>query len=329
MREIARLAGGVHPSTVSLALRDAPSISAGMRKRIQRLAARAGYRRDPWLDAFNARRLTHRAHRTQPVIAWIVDLESRSALLASARDAAMWRGASKTAETLHFGIEAFYLRKSGVTAKRLESILTARGIESVVLADHAMPSATAAWWDRFSLVTVFGGASLPRGSAVGADLRQAARLATLRARELGGRRIGMWLRDDRGAGWNDLLTAGYLLEQSLTGNAATLRPEVTTESPQTSELTAWIEAKAIDFVLSDWPEMGARLSAAKSGRVRKLPWVSLDVTDAAANAPGVVLPHERIGRFAIEQVVNLARTHQRGQRGRVATTFVPVGWRDA
>lgn len=64
MRDVARWAGGKHPSTVSLALQNHPAISPETRKRIQKAAKIAGYRRDPLLDAFNARRLSTLRHRS-------------------------------------------------------------------------------------------------------------------------------------------------------------------------------------------------------------------------------------------------------------------------
>ena len=47
MRDVARLAGDVHPSTVSLALRNSPNISPAVRAKIHAIAKKIGYRRDP------------------------------------------------------------------------------------------------------------------------------------------------------------------------------------------------------------------------------------------------------------------------------------------
>ena len=149
MRMVARLAGNFHPSTVSLALRNHPSISPATRKHIQAVAKKAGYRRDPLLDAFNDRRLGSRAHRVQPVIAFVADFESRRALEESPQHAALWRGASTAAGALHYRIELFSAGHRGLTAKRLDSILHTRGIDCLIAA--ALPAGMrplAMTWDR-------------------------------------------------------------------------------------------------------------------------------------------------------------------------------------
>src|SRR5690606_27714546 len=58
LADVARVAG-VHPTTVSLALRDHPSIPSETRARIRAVAKELGYRRDPLLDAFNFHRVRH------------------------------------------------------------------------------------------------------------------------------------------------------------------------------------------------------------------------------------------------------------------------------
>ena len=57
LRDIAQ-AAGVHYSTVSIALRDHPRISAPVRRKIKAIAQRMGYTPDPALAALNAYRKT-------------------------------------------------------------------------------------------------------------------------------------------------------------------------------------------------------------------------------------------------------------------------------
>jgi len=53
MRDVAEMAGGVHPSTVSLVLRNSPNISEATRRRVLAAVRKTGYRRDPMLEAYN------------------------------------------------------------------------------------------------------------------------------------------------------------------------------------------------------------------------------------------------------------------------------------
>ena len=60
MNDVA-FAVGVHPTTVSLALRSHPSIPLATRTRILNAVREIGYVRDPLLDAFNYHRCSKHA----------------------------------------------------------------------------------------------------------------------------------------------------------------------------------------------------------------------------------------------------------------------------
>lgn len=319
MQEIARRAGGVHPSTVSLALRNAPAISAAVRRRIQDLATRLGYRRDPWLDAFNARRLNRQPHRLEPVIAFVAGVDPRNPSAPGAL-AAWWRGATEAAAALHHRVEVFALGPKSLTAARLESILRARAIDRVVVGAFALSRAPDWSWDRCSAVKIDGLDWLEPGYTVAGDLRQAARMAVMRMRERGYRRPGLILAAAAEKQRRDLLTAGWLVEQR--GLAEPPPPLVLDSAPSQRALAQWLRRHAIDAVLSDAPAAAASVAAVS------VPWALLDVTTAAPDVAGMVMPHEWIGALAVEQVVNLARANQRGIAGSASTTFVPGQWRD-
>ena len=132
----------------------------------------------------------------------------------------------------------------------------------------------------------------------------------------------------RGRIWNDLLLAGYLTEQRLGFEGTPIRPVVADDCPSPRKLAEWIRADRLDAILADWPGLGAALAGGQTAVVRQIPWACLDVTDAPPRVAGIVIPHERVGRLAIEQTVNLARTNQRGSFANASTTLVPIAWRD-
>src|SRR5687768_14253018 len=69
-RELARLASVSH-TTVSLALRNHPSIPPETRERIAKLAQRHHYRPDPALSALNAYRVNRAAPRFHGTLGWL------------------------------------------------------------------------------------------------------------------------------------------------------------------------------------------------------------------------------------------------------------------
>ncbi|MFA5264047.1 MAG: LacI family DNA-binding transcriptional regulator [Opitutaceae bacterium] len=329
MRDIARLAGGVHPSTVSLALCNHPSISLATRKRIQAVAKAVGYRRDPLLDAFNARRLVMLPHRIQPVIAFVADFESRDALENSPHHAALWRSAAAAGQSLYCRLELFLIGRGGLTAERLDSILHTRGIDLLVAA--ALPAGIAQLhvaWDRYCAVKIDCFDWEVPGHTIAADLRQGMRLAVGKARNLGYRRIGLAMARVGEVMRNDLLKAGYLIEQHQDPGEQQIPFLFMEEQADPRVLEQWIRTHQVDAVLSNQAGFGDMLKAAGFTGPSNVAWACLDVTNTGADVAGMVMPDESVGSLAVEQVVYLSRTNQRGIPPSASFTFVSVGWRD-
>lgn len=324
MRDVARAAGGVHPSTVSLALRNHPGISEATRKRVRAAARKLGYRPDPLLDAFNTHRLEVLPHKALPVIAFVADFDSRALLEKSPEHRALWAGARQAAETLHCQIELFLLGRDQLTPERLHSILRARGISSLILG-ACRPATTrlAFVWDNYSAVKIESPHLDVPLYAVSADHRQAARLAFRRLRASGRSRIGLAVH-----GGAELSRAGYLVELLRTPGAPSFAPLQLEAEPAAGAAVEWIRGNRLDAVITDQADLAARLGGAG---VRVPADVAVACLNLAANSPGfagVVSDHARIGAQAVEQVVGLMRTNQRGLPPTASCTYVPVSWQD-
>ncbi len=329
MRDIARLAGGFHPSTVSLALRNDPSISAAVRQRIRDVARKAGYRRDPLLDAFNSQRLTHLGRRVEPVIAFVLDFDSRQSFEESPRHVALWRGAVKTAETLRHRVELFFVGRNALTAERLDSILHARSIHCLVAAalSAGTPPLNVAW-DRYSTVKIDSFDLDVHCDTIGGALLSGVRQAMQRTRDLGHRRIGLILNRSAETERNDMLLGGYLVEVGWSRTLPHIPPLVADETTGVSVVERWVQAHAIDAVLSDWAGFPAVVASVNRALGHRLAWASLNGIWAPPGVACLIEDHERAGELAVEQVVTLSRSNQRGIPHSVSLTLVPVRWRD-
>jgi LacI family transcriptional regulator len=329
LQDIARRAGGVHPSTVSLALRNAPSISPALRQKLHDLAARMGYRRDPWLDAFNARRLNRRPHRLHPLIAFVVDVDPTPALATRPGLGAVWRGAIAAAELLHHRVEVFSIGAGALRPTRLEAILRARAIDAVIWA-QLQPGTRPPDWEgtAFSAVKIDGFDWGVPGFTVAGDLRQGVRLAAQKLAARGYARIGLALDATRGRGRNDLLAAGFLVETAGAGRIGDVPPFVIDPRKAARLLPRWLETRQVDAVLADASVLPPAAGWLQHATDRGLGVALVDVTGALAEFAGIAIPHERIGATAVEQVVSLSRANQRGPSESAATTLVPLGWRE-
>jgi DNA-binding LacI/PurR family transcriptional regulator len=146
-------AAGVSPMTVSLALRDHPSAAAATRRRVQRIAAKLGYRTDPTIAKLMTHLRTQRSHRLQAALGCLTTfprLENEPYVHAIAD------GAKARAGELGYSMELLVVGKeSTATPARLERILRARGVQGLLL----LPMATSGefhgvdHWERFSVVS--------------------------------------------------------------------------------------------------------------------------------------------------------------------------------
>jgi LacI family transcriptional regulator len=327
MRDIGRLAGGVHQSTVSLALRNHPAISLATRLRVQNAAKAAGYHRNPLLDAFNARRASAVQHPTFPVIAFVANFGSAQELNSSPLHAALWRGASTAAQSLYHRTELFLVGRGGLAPERLDSVLYTRGIDCFLAAaiSHSTPQIRVAW-DRYCAVKVECLDWETPHFTIAADVLQGTRLAVRMARGAGHSKIGLVL-DSKQTAQNDLLRAGYLIEQTLKPKSDRLSPLTIDGRPSARAVRAWVRAMHITAILTDIPDFGAVLTAGGFSVGRDIGLISLDSTLTDSAVAGIAADYERIGALAVEQVVSLSRMNQRGAASSAMVTYMPVVWR--
>lgn len=326
MRDIARLAGGVHQSTVSLALRNHPAISLATRRHIQRTAAAAGYHRDPMLDAFNERRVQSGERKSHPVLAFVSDFGARRKLETSALHSALWRGAQRAAEALYHRLELFLVGPGALTPARLDSILFTRGIDGLIAASfQPVSDPLRLTWNRYCGVRIECQDWLTPHFTIATDLLQSARVAYRRAKQLGYNRVGLMLEPDEHAR-NDLAQGGYLVEHAAARGRGS--PLIVPRSLGANRLRKWIRSEQIDAVLSIQPAAGEALAAAGLAPGREIGWACLALTESEPAVAGLVADHERAGVLAVEQVVSLSRLNLRGPSSSSMVTYVPATWQE-
>lgn len=329
MRDVARLAGGVHPSTVSLALRNHPGISEATRKKVCAAARKLGYRPDPLLDAFNTHRLEVLPHKALPVVAFVSDFESRQALEKSCHQGALWAGSRAAAETLHCHIELFLVGKNQLTPERVHSILRARGIVGIVIgACRAMTARMAFEWADYSAVKIESPHLTVPLYTVSSDQRQASRLAFRKLYALGYRRIGLATAPGLEIRQDDLYRAGFFLEQSRSADAQGIKPLELTDAATPGVVADWVRTHRLQAVVSDSMEFPAHVASEGLRVPQDIGFACLDLPHDSTGVAGIVPDHTRVGAQAVEQVVGLMRTNQRGLPAAASCTFVPVAWRD-
>ncbi len=216
MAEVAKQAG-VHVTTVSLALRNHPSLPVTTRQRLQALAEQMGYRRDPALHALIAYRRQARPRKDEPVIAYITNWDTEWGWKAAAAHGEFFAGAEGKTRDLGYRLEHFWLGEPKLTHQRLSDILYTRGITGLIIASHRyeIDKALAFEWSRFSAVKIDFFPHEPKLHNVTNDQRAIIRLAMRRVTAAGYQRIGFVFPLAWDQGVDLAWSAGFLAEQQM------------------------------------------------------------------------------------------------------------------
>ena len=139
VRQLAELAG-VSRTTVSLALRNHPSISLPTRERIRVLADTHGYVLDPLYARLMGQLRVRRADRPTEKLAFLTSWPERDEWYQKAyNDRNYYKGACERAAKLGYEIEVFWAKEPGMTARRLSKILHTRSIRGVIILPLSRP----------------------------------------------------------------------------------------------------------------------------------------------------------------------------------------------
>ncbi len=332
IKDIAKVAG-VHFTTVSLALRDHPSLLPATKARIREVAERMGYVPNPVFSALTHFHLHGRVRAVAPRVAYLINhpLDQGAALYRPQQQ--ILEGAREQARALGYELEVIAVGVEGNESLRLDAFLKEQNITGVVLAafDPGFAPVTLDW-DEYSIVKIDSLHMDPPAPVVGSDHRQDVRLAFQRLRALGYRRIGLAIgRADEDA-TERLYTAGYLLEQNAIP-AAERVPELlfpyNCSMAQAGELLGgWIRSHRVDAVLCNWSVIGEMLRAAGLLVPEQVACASLCLLDRGSELAGVCPNPGVVGAKAVSLVAAMLKSGERGVPQFASRTFVKSSWQD-
>ncbi len=134
MDGLARLAG-VSRTTVSLALRNHPSISEARREQITALANQHGYTVDPELSKL-ARAIHCRSTKNPPTIACLIFEESTESGRYAPYATRFYATLKDKVQRKGFRLDEFHIHRDTISPLALRRILMARGIKGLIVGAH-------------------------------------------------------------------------------------------------------------------------------------------------------------------------------------------------
>jgi DNA-binding LacI/PurR family transcriptional regulator len=339
----------VSHTTVSLALRNDPSISEKRRGEVKRMAEQLGYQPDPMLSCLVHYRLRHRPAKIRSALAWINHWEQPDNLRKFREFDLYWRGASQAAESFGYRLEEIRW-SANYAPRRIQQILLTRNIRGLLIPPHrAVPDWGDFDWSRFSIIRFGMSVPTPDSHVVTADQQRAVLLAFRKMREYGYQRIGLVVSADydRHLGGNyigglaaarDLFKLNYLgglaAVQDLFNLKNILPPlrtneNVYSENPALAKrlLAQWLKKYQPDAILTSLslvPEMIRTLGFDIPNDIAVAGTTIYDVpVDAGLNQNP-----EAIGRIAVEMLVAQINRNERGVPEAPWRALVESIWQD-
>lgn len=313
---------GLSVSAVSYALRGAPNIPPATADRVRRTAATLGYRPHPRV----AELMAHIRHARQPGPGERLAFVWMDAPFRCRPFATLWAGARERAEQLGFALEEFWLKEPGLTATRLETILTARGLTGVILSPLCREARyDLRWnWQNFAGAVIGNAAGFPELPRSGHHHFSGMREAINRLTARGHRRIATWLD----AGVNERAKRAW------SGAFLAHHPQ-----PSQARSLLRLEKGAGPTDFSRWwkhrrPEALITLRTfvpLLPKTVLRQPIVLLDRAPNAPNAPtfpGIDQAEDLLAARAVDLVTGQLARHERGLPDLPAQFLLPGRWRE-
>jgi len=276
LREIARRAGVSH-TTVSLSLRNHPSIPEATRERLRALADRLGYRSNVLVSALMSQ-VRLKQHKSAPeVVGFLTGGPTADNWKDHSAMVGFYEGARQRAQQLGMRVEPFWLGPGGVASAATCRMLRARAIHGCLISPFPAPVyAHELDWARMICVGlgyVFNRHALHRATH---NHFRGSYLAYERLVRLGYQRIGLMLDQDENSRVNYNWLGGYLAAQS-TMPGARLAPLLTVAADHNSKVRAWMRRMRPDVVIGFGPRQFLALTQFGYQIPRDVAFVALDV----------------------------------------------------
>ncbi|MBP7142853.1 MAG: LacI family DNA-binding transcriptional regulator [Opitutaceae bacterium] len=300
--------------TVSLALRDDPSLPESTRRRIRTMADKMGYRPDPDITRL-MEVIRSKKNRKQPSkIAYLTAYQNRSDWEREPTQRLYFEGARQRASELGYILEEHWLRAPGMTDRRLSEVIRNRGIESVVVAPlpgHE-PIFDQFRWNYVSAVEL--GYSLPRPALNRACNHQfQSMMLLIRTLHTSGyRRIGLAMPRDQDERVNHHWRAAYLGGQSLWIAPNEWIVPFLPSNWTKAEFQRWFTANQPDCLITIGKDLLDWLATLGLRAPRNVGLANVDLRPEMKGTTGIDQNSHKVGAAAIDLLVSQLRRNEKG-----------------
>jgi len=333
LKDIAR-ESGYHITTVSLALREHPSIPEDTRKRIREIAERLGYQRNPVYYALSRFRQQGTVRGPSPRIGYLENFGQGSGIMRPPHLQAIVDGARRQSDLLGYQLETIAVGEDDHDSRSLTAYLRENAIQGLILGSFLPGCAEIALnWDDYAMVKIHSRHTQPDVTVVGNDQLREVREAFRRMNALGYQRIGLAIgrADEDGCGHRH--TAGYLMEQAeLPAErrvAPLLFPYAITAAALGAMIARWIRRHKVDAVLSNHGTIQSMLAAEGIVVPQDVGCAHLCLSaPVPPDAAGIQPRLDVVGERAVSIVVTQLKSTEHGVPQFPSSIYVQSVWKD-
>lgn len=326
LRTIAAVAG-VTSMTVSLALRDHPSISVATRARLKKLAARLGYRPDPTIAKLMQHLRTRREQRIQSTLC-ALRFKPGSVASPTGYDYAteVLEGARRRSDSLGFGFNVMMIDEPGLTPRRLQRILLSRGVDGLVLLPMSAPVQLGSLldWSLFAAVAATSSVPTPRLNTAIPDQFGNMLLLCRSLAEQGSRRLGLVTLAEQDVRVDHRVMAVYTWHTRFGGSEATPPFVMPQRVLDAVALREWVRRYQPDAIISDSEKDLDQIAEALTPSAKRgLTLASTSLLPSVARYTGINERASEVGAAAVEVLAGMIHRGERGLPATPRTTLIP------
>jgi LacI family transcriptional regulator len=330
MHEIAERAG-VGKATVSLALKDDPRLRPETRRRIQRLAAKMGYRTNATVANLMAQLRASGSPRFHATLG-LLNASPDPAALSTPRAAREWvTGCQDRAAQLGYGLDLFWLHEPGAGPARLATSLKARNIRGLVISPlidrSSLPDRFDLIWRQWSCVVAGMRPVWPPLNFSTNDQFSTAFRAVQGLRENGYRRIGLVVSPELDTTVDRRYSAGFWAGREVIEEGQRV-PLFAFHPTREVEFRAWYAQHRPDAILCIHEEVRRWLEEMGIDVPGEVGLAHLDRHDELPDWSGMHQNSLLVGAAAVDMLVGQLHRGETGLPEAPKASFVQSTWID-
>ncbi len=327
MQQIAD-AVGLSKSAVSLALRNDPRLPVATRQRVQLVAEKMGYRRNPVVDSLMTQLRAGRQPCFQANLG-LINCSSFKDLNKNHTFRRLREGVIARAEALGYGVEEFWLQQPDMRPERLQQIIEARGIRGLLLVASVYPEAVDfdydKIWQDFACAVVGVNSLNNKLNCSTNDQYLTARNATKKIFELGYKRPMLIVPEKDDNLLENRFSAGY--ESVFRGFKSIDRmPLVTLVSGDINQALDSVRNERPDVIITNISKLYDVFKNEGYEIPEKLAFVHLDWYDSLTHIAGMRQNNRMVGSAGVDLIVAQLQKNDVGSQDYPKVTQIESVW---